>query len=164
VVELPDSVRQSFVAAGWQPERQVAVPSSVPAEHPAAAIVAALGGLNVVPNRKSGEECAPNDLAFREVTLDDYINVWATLLGTLLVGIAEVHDGHGELYVATDGRCFGRSCIHDAFYFEGQTFADAVERSLLGRRVRPMLLPDQPSVSLYGIQYTPDSPKLYRYT
>jgi hypothetical protein len=163
-VEPPESVRPLFVAAGWRPGRQVAVSPSVPAEHPTAAILSALGGLKVAPDRKSGEECAPNDLAFRELWPDEFITrVWGKLLGTRLVGIADMHYGHGQLYIAADGRCFGRSLIHDAFYFEGASFAEAVERSLLGRRARPMLRPDQRSVMLYGLRYTHGSTELYRY-
>jgi hypothetical protein len=164
MIELPESVRPLFIAAGWRQWRRVAVPSSVPAEHPAAAILAALGGLTVYPDRKLGEECAPDDLAFQFLEPDEsIIEVWGGLLSTRLVGVAEVHGSHGELYVAADGRCFGRSLMHDAFYYEGASFAEAVERSLLGKRSRPMLRPDQSSVTLYGIHFTTDSPEVYRY-
>jgi hypothetical protein len=136
----------------------------VPADHPAAAVLAALGGLTVTPDREAGEECAPDELAFRELWPDESITVvWAGLLGARLFGVADMHGGHGELYVATDGRCFGRSCMHDAFYFEGASFAEAAERAMLGRRSRPLLGPDQASVMLYGIRFTADSPEVYRY-
>jgi hypothetical protein len=136
----------------------------VPPDHPAAAILAALAGLNVSPDREAGAECAPNDLAFRELWPDESITaVWATLLATQLIGVADMHHGHGELYVAADGRCFGRSCIHDAFYFEGASFAEAAEGPMLGRRARPLLRADQISVTLYGIRFTPDSPEVYQY-
>jgi len=142
----------------------VAVSAVVPADHPAAAILAAFGGLTVTPDREAGEECAPDDLAFRELWLDESVTVvWAKLLGTQLVGVADMHHGHGELYVASDGRCFGRSCIHDAFYFEGASFAEAAERSMLGRRSRPLLRPDQTTVTLYGIRFAAGSPQVYRY-
>lgn len=164
MLELPESVLSRFVAAGWFPGRQVGVSPNVPVGHPAAAILAAFGGLSVTPDRAAGEECAPNDLEFRELWPDESITeVWSGLLGTRLVGVADVHHGHGELYVATDGRCFGRSCVHDAFYFEGVSLAEAAERALFGRRSRPLLRPDQPSVSLYGEEFTADSPDLYRY-
>lgn len=164
MIELPESVRPRFLKAGWFPARRVAVSAAVPNEHPAADILAAFGELTVTPERKAGEECATNDLAFQELFPDESITeVWGKLLGTRLVGIAEVHHGHGELYVAADGRCFGRSCIHDAFYFEGASFAEAAERAMFGRRARPLLRPDQSSVTLYGIEFTADSPELYRY-
>lgn len=165
MIELPESVTPLFVAAGWHPNRCVDVPSSVPPDHPAAAVLAALGGLTIIPDRDEGEECAPNNLTFEALGSDDSITgVWGELLGTRLVGVAQVEHGHGELYVAADGRCFGRSQMHDAFYFEGSSFAEAAERLMLGRRSRPMLRPDQPSVDLYGITYTADSVELYRYT
>jgi hypothetical protein len=164
MIDVPESVRPRFIAAGWNPGRQAVVPAAIPAGHPAAAILAAFGGLIVTPDRDTGAECAPDDLAFRALWPDKSITeVWGRLLGTRLIGVADMHCGHGELYVAADGRCFGQSCVHDAFYFEGTSFAEAVERALLGRRVRPMLRPDQPSVTLYGVRFTADSPELYRY-
>jgi hypothetical protein len=164
MVQVPDSVRARFVAAGWYPERRVAVSTAVPADHPAAAILATFGGLTVTPGCKIGEECASDDLAFGELFPDESItDVWAGLLGTRLVGVADMHHGHGELYIAADGRCFGRSCIHDAFYFEGASFAEAAERAMLGRRAQPLLRPDQSSVTLYGVRFTADSPEAYRY-
>ncbi|HVL14786.1 MAG TPA: SUKH-3 domain-containing protein [Gemmata sp.] len=164
MIELPESVRSRFVAAGWYPGRQTVVSATIPFDHPAAAILAAFGGLTVTPDREAGEECAPDDVVFRELWPDESITgVWARLLGTLLIGVAEMHRGHGELYLAADGRCFGRSCVHDAFYFEGSSFTEAAERAMLGRRSRPLLRPDQSSVRLYGIQYTADSPEVYRY-
>jgi hypothetical protein len=164
VVELPESVRLRFIAAGWYHGRRVTVSSAVPADHPAAAILAAFSGLTVTPDCDSGEECAPGDLAFRELCPDESITVvWAKLLGSQLVGVADMQHAHGELYVAADGRCFGRSCIHDAFYFEGASFAEAAEGSMLGRRARPLLRSDQTSVTLYGIRFTPESPEVYQY-
>jgi hypothetical protein len=164
MIELPESIRPRFLAAGWFLGRNVPLSAAVPTDHPAAAILAAFGGLTVTPDRNVGEECAPDDLVFGELYPDESITgVWARLLGTRLIGVAEVHHSHGELYVAADGRCFGRSCMHDAFYFEGASFAEAAERAMLGRRARPLLRPDQKSVDLYGIQFTADSPELYRY-
>jgi hypothetical protein len=165
VVEVPESVRPLFVAAGWHPGRRMAVPPTVPADHPAAVVLAEFGGLTVArPEDDEGEECALDNLAFGPLYPDPSIlDGWAGLLGTRLVGIADIHHGHGEWYAAADGRVFGRSCIHDAFWLAGTSFADATERSLFGRRVQPMLRPDQPSVVLYGVRFTADSPSVYRY-
>lgn len=164
MTDLSGSVVDLFVAAGWHPGRRVAVPSTVPADHVAASILAEFGGLIVNPYLRAGEECAPSNITFQTHGRDDAATgVWGALLRTVLVGIAEVHNGHGELYVAADGRCFGRSLIHDAFYFEGASFPIAAERMLLGRRAKPMLRPDQSVVTLYGFQYTPGSPETYRY-
>lgn len=154
-----------FVAAGWHPGRKVDVSPAVPSGNPAAAILTEFAGLTVArPQGAAGEECAPSDLAFRELFPDPSIlEVWAGLLRTRLVGVAGIHHGHGEWYVAEDGRVFGRSCVHDAFWLAGASFAEAIEGSLFGRRVRPLLRPDQSSVTLYGDEFTADSPQLYRY-
>ena len=57
VVDLPERIRPRFIAAGWFPGRRVAVSAAVPTDHPAAAVLAAFGGLTVAPDRKGGEEC-----------------------------------------------------------------------------------------------------------
>jgi hypothetical protein len=163
MIDLPESVLPYFVAAGWHPGRRVPVSSAVPIEHPAAEILAEFGGLKLEPPAE-GEECGRDALTFRELFPDESIvRVWADLLGTTLVGIADLCHGHGELYAAADGRCFGRSNMHDAFWFKGDSFSEAVERSLLGRRSRPLLRPDQASVRLYGIRFTAERPEVYSY-
>jgi len=165
MLEPPESVRSQFIEAGWNPGRLVAVSPSVPAGHPAALLLGQFGGLTVGRCR-AGEQCATNDLAFQLLTPepdDPKLAKWGELLGTRLVGVAEVHRAHGELYVDASGRYFGRSLIHDAFYFEGASFPEAMERLLLGRRSLPMLRPDQQSVTLYGISYTANSREVYRY-
>lgn len=166
MLEPPESVYSLFTKAGWYPGRLVAVPLTVPPDHPAALVLAQFGGLRVGRCGR-GEECAASDLAFQLLWPEpdgSIIHKWSELLGTLLVGAATVHHGHGELYVDAFGRYFGRSCIHDAFYFEGASFPEAMEGLLLGRRSRPMLRPDQHSVTLYGICYTAESPNVYDYT
>jgi hypothetical protein len=165
MVELPDSVRPLFVAAGWQPGRRVDVSPAVPRDHPAAEILATFGGLTVAPPEDAhGEECGLDDLVFRESHRADLTaDGWDAVLGTRLISVADIHHGHAAWYVAADRRVFGRSYIHDAFWLAGLSFGEAVERSLLGRRVKPMLRPDQSSVTLYGARFTADSPELYRY-
>jgi hypothetical protein len=165
-MEPPEAVRQWFLNAGWYPGRAVPVPDSVSRDHPAWDILAAFGGL-VILEREPGPEPASTpieELAFRPLHPDPSITeVWGELLGSRLVGIAEVHNAHGELYIAADGRCFGASCIHPAFYFHGQSFTEAVEGILHRRRARPMLAPEQESIDLYGERFTAASPDLYRY-
>jgi hypothetical protein len=92
------------------------------------------------------------------------IRDWEQFLHSRLVGIARVHSDHAEMYIDTTGRCFGLSLMHDAFYFQGSSFGDAVEGLLTRRRSRPMLRPGQSSVMLYGERYTATSPELYRYS
>lgn len=166
MVEPPETVRQSFLDAGWYPGRSVPVPATVPRDHPAWAVLAAFAGLTVLERDPEPDpEWSPiEELVFRPLhPCPAVTEVWGGLLGTRLVGIAEVHNAHGELYLAADDRCFGSSRIHPAFYFYGQSFAEAVAGMLLGRRARPMLQPGQEYVKLYGERFTADSPELYRY-
>jgi hypothetical protein len=88
---------------------------------------------------------------------------WAALLRTELIGIAEVHNGHGALYVDRVGRCYEASLIHDAFAFEGESFNEAIERMLLGRRSRPMIRPDQEAIRWYGDEIRADDPRVYKW-
>lgn len=54
------------------------------------------------------------------------------------------------------------SDTHDACYFEGETFALAIEHVLLGsERAQPMLHPAQQEVTLYGVVYRRGDPALY---
>lgn len=159
--EIPESVLALFEAAGWTPGR--AVPSEVPRDHPAHQVLRAFSGLRVGATGP-GESCAKGDIEFMPLLMepnDNVIHEWESLLGTTLVGVGEVHNAHGELWAASDGRYFGRSLIHDAFYFEGDSFGEAAERLLLGRKARPLIHPSQDSVMLYGETYTPDHPDVY---
>lgn len=162
--QLSVEVRQLLLDAGWFPGRRVA--TLAPAGHPAAPILAALSGLRV-GRVGHGETCARGDIAFMWLDRapdDGDIRQWSRLLGTVLVGIGEVHASHGDLWIASDGRCFGRSLVHQAFTFEGRDYAEAIERVLLGRRARPLIHPEQQSVTLYGDRYTRDHPDVYDFT
>jgi hypothetical protein len=109
-----------------------------------------MGGLHV-GQAGHGIECASSDLIFQFCNVaPDIVSTWSELLGSNLIEIAEVHNRHGLLLMDEAGRCFGASLIHDAFYFEGHNFGDALKRLLLGRKARPMLRPDQHQVDLYG--------------
>jgi SUKH-3 immunity protein of toxin-antitoxin system len=142
--------------------RQVPVPGLVPQDHPAHAVLAEFGGLEVGESG-SGQECAKNKLAFGYVEPDRSVLRWADLLQSQLVGVAEIADGHAELYMDAFGRWFLASCIQGAFAFEGSSFAEAMEHQLLGQRSQPMLRPDQSSVVMWGEVFTPGDPRVYRY-
>ena len=164
---LPSDVFPLFQKAGWYPGRAVALPDrlveQLPETHPAFHILSEFGGLKV-GQVGSGEQCATSDVAFGWVGEgDEHITTWNGLLNTILVGIAEVHHAHGELYMDMAGRCFGLSLMHDAFYFEGESIGEAMQRLLFGKRARPMLRPDQESITLYGVDYDINSPELYSY-
>jgi hypothetical protein len=159
---LLETVRPVFVAAGWTSGRRVDLSASVPLDHPASAILAEFGGLTV-GDGGAGQECAKTTLAFKYVESERSIAVWADLLQVRLVGVADASHGHGELYVDDSGGYYLASAVHDAFSFAGASFAEAMERLLLGRRSRPMLRPDQANVVLYGEAFTAADPRVYKY-
>jgi SUKH-3 immunity protein len=154
-----------LTAAGWYPDRHVSVSHTIPPSHPAAAVLSELGGIEVAPPSAEGVECATSRLRFETLTsdVDSQMRPWSALLRIELVGIAQVEDGNEFLYLAGDGRCFGMSGIHDAFYYEGNTIEEAVERRLLGYRVQPILRPDETSVMAYGKKLVAGDPRLYEY-
>jgi hypothetical protein len=163
-MDILASVRPLFLAAGWQSGRGVCVDGRVPPFHPAYRVLQEVGGLRVGRSGLGGVECARSDLEFRFCEVDqDIVSTWNELLRSQLIGAAEVHNRHGWLLVDEAGRCFGASQIHDAFYFEGQTFGEAVERLLLGRKARPMLRPDQHHVDLYGVTFARGNPAIFDY-
>lgn len=64
----------------------------------------------------SRRECATSDVAFQALPMEDATRkVWAALLRTELIGIADVHSEHGALYIDRAGQCYQGSGIHDAF-------------------------------------------------
>ena len=70
-----------------------------------------------------------------------------------MVGIAEQDDGHAELYLTQEGQVIGCSLIHPACFLVGRTFEEAMEAIARGVRARPMLLPGQEEVTLYGVTF-----------
>lgn len=161
-MEIPVGVRPLFAAAGWKLGRRLRVPGRVPQLHPAHKVLQEVGGLHIGRSELGGIECARSDLAFCFCEADhEILSTWSELLRSQLIGVAEVHNRHGWLIVDEVGRCFGASQIHDAFYFEGQTFGEAVERLLLGRKARPMLRPDQHQVDLYGVTFARGHPAIF---
>ena len=161
-MDIPMGVRPLFTIGGWRLGRRVRVHDRVPRLHPAHDVLQELGGLHIGRSEPGGIECARSDLEFRFCEADHEIHsTWSELLRSQLVAVAEVHNRHGWLIVDEAGRCFGASQIHDAFYFEGQTFGEAVERLLLGRKARPMLRPDQHQVDLYGVTFARGDPAIF---
>jgi SUKH-3 immunity protein len=164
MTDIPLSVRYMFLAAGWSVNRQVQVPTSVPAIHPAHPILQEFGGLRV-GRTGPGQECAASDVAFQEIPSDSkLVRFWSDLLRTQLIGVAEVHNRHGELYLDSDGRWYTIGISDDAMCFVGSSFEEVMERLLLGHRCRPMLRPGQKQVTLYGEVIASGDPRVYRYT
>jgi hypothetical protein len=162
MTDLPQTVRHIFLAAGWYPGRRADMSAMVPSNHPASAILIEFGDL-IVGDLGAGQECARSDVAFKYFEPDGLIGIWADLLGEPLIGIAEIHNGHAELYVDGSERYYVASYVHDAFSFAGASFAESMERLLLGRRTQPMLRPDQSNVVCYGEVFTADDPRVYKY-
>ncbi len=159
-MEPPETVHELFQRAGWFRGRREEL-NEVEPHHPATAVLAAFGGLEIRPDGVEGRSCAPSSVRFVAFTATGLARDWSRVLETELVGIAELDDGHGSLYVAADGRVFGMSDVHDAFFFEGATFFVAIEHLLLGERAKPMLHPDQRETTLYGVVHRRGDPALY---
>ena len=162
-MQIPSEVHHLFAAAGWRPGRRVSVDDRVSEHHPAHDVLQEMGGLHVGQAGR-GIECASSDLSFQFCDeAPEILSTWSELLGSKLIGIAEVHRGHGLLLIDEAERCFGSSLIHDAFYFEGHSFGEALTRLLLGRKSRPMLRPDQHQVDLYGETFVRGHPAIFDY-
>ncbi len=126
---VPAVMRTAFQKSGWFEGRQVAVAPGVPKDHQAYAILAELSGLTICdpgPNVCSVEFKAINEV-------DPPVTVWAKLLATSVVGIAEEDDGHSELYLTGRGQVIGSSQIHPACFLVGRTFQEAMEAIRRGR-------------------------------
>jgi hypothetical protein len=164
---VPPDLLTYFRRAGWRPSRRVALQKSVaaqiPEDRPAFPILSAFSGITV-GKCGVGEECATSDVAFGFIECGHEADVWSGLLGTVLVGIATVHHNHGDLFVDSSGRFFSISAVHDATCYEGASFGEAMRGLLRGIRCRPMLRPDQQSVTLYGFEFTANSPEVYDYS
>lgn len=161
--ELDDALRN----AGWTPGRsdpEMAEHLSrhnVAASHPAFKALTEFGALTLGGTRK-GEQCSTSNI-FLDLLVEEDPNAkaWANLLETQLVGFAWTDNSHGQLYMAEDGRVFGNSVVHDAFYFLGIDLREALLRLLCGRRAIPMLRPDQTSITLYGDTFVEGDAGLY---
>ena len=93
--------------------------------------------------------------------IHEQVVTWESLLETRLIGVGLEDHGHAQLYVASDGRFFGSSEIHDAFFFHADSLKQLFRAQMLNKRSRPMIRPDQGSVDLYGIQFSPGDPEVY---
>lgn len=109
-----------------------------------------------------GEECGASDVEFLHLLPEiPEVAILESLAGSPLVGIAWIGSRHGELYMDCVGRLFGVSLMHDACWLAGENFAEAMTGLLLGHLPRPILLPGQSEVDLYGIKFLADDPRVY---
>jgi hypothetical protein len=140
---------KSFEAAGWFSGRQVDVAAAVPIDHPAYALLAEFGGLTLT--KPAPHICS---IAFRHVTDGESdMLAWAAALETDMVGIAEEDDGHATLYLSGRGQVIGCSNVHPAWFLVGRTIGEALDTIGHGKRARPMLLPDEDEITLYGVTF-----------
>lgn len=132
------------------------LPEWVPSGHPAHDILLH-GNWDIHPDLFRFEP-------FKRAEFDWATLTWERLLQTELVGIGLTEHGHGHVFASSDGRIFGSSVIHDAFYFCGKDISDFIRNEKQGVRNSPMIRPDQKSVVLYGVEYFPDDSDLYQYS
>ena len=129
---------------GWFEGRSVAVNPSVPSNHPAYQVLAELSGLRIVRDRTV-------EIDFQYVTDDDGATVpLASALKTQMIGIGWHHYRHGQFFMTASGHVIGRDLEDDAFWLQGRTIEEAIADASSGKRSRPMLLPNQSEVMLYG--------------
>lgn len=148
---VPSNVASLFRRAGWTEGRRVEVDPDVPPGHPGHAVLAELGGLLL--ERPAANICSIEFGRFEVGRAS--IHPWERALRSRMVGIAEKDDGHGELYITERGQVIASSLVHPAVSFVGPSFQEAMERIGRGQRFRPMLLPGQHEVMLYGIPFEP---------
>jgi SUKH-3 immunity protein len=159
---VPDSLACKFQESGWYPDRQVEVDGRVPADHPARAVLSEFGGLRLMRFYGDYEVC---EIEFRYLAdKDDFPRRWEAVLGTELVGIAEHHNAHGELWMSSQGHLFGNGMVAPAFWHVGSTFQESIENLMAGHPGRPMLLDTQASVRHFGREYTRNDPEVLRPT
>lgn len=159
---IPDVLIASFETAGWTSERGL-YDTEIGQSHPAFEILRSFQGLHLgLGNHGEMADDVANDIRFREIaSRDKVIGKWSRLLDSELIGFADYHHDHGELYISQDGRVFCRSLMHDAFGYQADSFFEAIDGLLKGQRSLPMLRPDQKTVSWYGQTYRKGDSGLY---
>jgi hypothetical protein len=125
------------------------LPDWVPAGHPARAVLEKYAG-----KFRWGVSYALID---RDVA---DIGEWEERLGTTLIGVGETDGGYVDLFLAADGRYFGRAIVTDVFLFYGDTRWQ-VFRARLNHKERPLFRPEEESIPWYGAQITRDDPRVY---
>ena len=132
--------------SGWRENRQVAVDGRVPSNHPAYQVLSELGGVSFA-SREWNKILL--DFQYVEEAAEE-ARKWTQAYGMRLVGVAEIHNGHGEAYMTEQEHLIAFSLIHDACWFLGANLEAAMDALWREERARPMLLPGQESVDLYG--------------
>lgn len=159
---VPYKLQSRLEESGWFRGRQVSVDDRVPVSHPAHHVLAELSGLQLYRFFESYEvsevdfQYIPDKLELTES--------WEAELGTEMIGFAEHHNGHGELFISATGHVFGGGLVGPGFWFVGGTFQEALVNLMAGVPFRPMLLKTETSVSLYGRTYNRSDPEVLHAT
>ncbi|RXU67668.1 hypothetical protein CW358_06175 [Pseudomonas protegens] len=155
---LTPNIEPFFRDAGWAPGRAVVVDSHVPRAHPAFRILQAFGELTV-GHTGAGAECASSDIEFGcPACPDEQVHGWQEALHTHFVCLGDVHHGHAQLWLDSQGRLFSNGLVAPIMLFVGHDFAQGVEALLKGYRLRPMLLPSQEEVMVWGERFRTGDP------
>ncbi len=134
---VPESCRALFESAGWSPGRRVDVPydrlRSLGSFSQADAILREFAGLRVGISGL-GRECAASDIEFYAHPSADHRYAVAELepIGSDLFPLGAAHNRHMELFIDVAGRVFAYNVPNRKLWCVGSTFAEAVERLLLG--------------------------------
>lgn len=140
-----NDVSAAFEAAGWSPDRRVSTDQWVrdlTAEgftlHPRAiALLENVGGLTVVPPKLPTNVYNPEKIFFDPLRASgefDRVEYWERYLETHLSPIAELSGG-AIVVIAEDGRIF--TCWDVVLWWDGDSFEDAVENTLVAAHRRP---------------------------
>ena len=148
----------------WHADRSVDVPEWVPAMHPAHSILKSFGGLSLLSYSDEFPDDPIAEIDFGILSPDDTTAAnWSRLLGSTLIGIGVGHNQHENVYSDAEGKIYGRSLMHDAFYLLGPSLLACLHNLLTRTRAKPMLRPDQNSIRLYGRTFDSTSDELHRY-
>ena len=161
LLSVSTSASALLQVAGWTAERKMEVTRICPRWHPAHAVLEALSGLVLRPAQSAGAECATSTIEFKHVDASEDGQLLGESIGALMIGIANLDDGHAVLLMSSDGACFGSSTVHDACYFLGQNLGASIELLLAGIKPKPLLVRGQKTVTLYGKTYDASDPDLY---
>lgn len=148
VTSISPLIEPAFRRAGWSAGRSVSVPLTEFCDMPifpaATRLISEFNGLHVFPDRKEGEECATCDVrldpleAMHEAAT---AREWMPRLRCRIFPIGMASSDYMSLFVDEVGRIFETDLPCGYFCFVGESFSAAMEALLLGRHLRPLLVP-----------------------
>ena len=137
MVEVPESVRPMFAAAGWSPGRRIPVRfdrvEHLQSCHLATELLAAFGGLSV-GETGPGRDCATCDIQFTDCpsVADRCSVVKREVPGDDLFPLGRAHREHLELFLDARGRLVVFCISNCKLVVVGESFGAGIERLLLG--------------------------------